>query len=49
MRVLFPLGYWKNILNIYFIFTLTTVKQEPVEPGDATRRGIGHREVVCQK
>ena len=22
-------------------------KQEPVEPGDATRIGFGHRKVVC--
>jgi len=24
------------------------LKQEPVEPGNAPRIGIGHREVVCQ-
>ena len=28
---------------------LCIYEQEPVEPGNAPRIGIGHREVICQK
>jgi len=39
-----------NLLDIgSWIFSIKLLNKSRSEPGNATRIGIGHREVVCQK